>query len=126
MSSYDKHSQVMKLKRRKRTSAKNEFDEAKEISVAVKTGKVLLGANSVIDAIASSDLKLIVVANNTPKDTLEKIKALNICQATPIAIYASQFSSSIDLGAICGKPFWISAIGIIEPGDSSLLKVLEK
>jgi len=126
MSSYDKHSQVMKLKRRKRTSAKNEFDEAKEISVAVKTGKVLIGANSVLDAIAASELKLIVVANNTPKDTLEKIKALNLSLASPIAIYTSQFSSSHDLGAVCGKPFWISTIGIIEPGDSSLLKVLEK
>jgi len=126
MSSYDKHSQVMKLKRRKRTSAKNEFDEAKEISVAVKTGKVLIGANSVLDAIASSELKLIVVANNTPKDTLEKIKALNSSLTAPIAVYTSQFSSSIDLGAVCGKPYWISTIGIIEPGDSSLLKVLEK
>jgi large subunit ribosomal protein L30e len=31
----------------------------------------------------------------------------------------------IDLGAVCGKPFKISALTIREPGDSDILKLTE-
>jgi len=32
---------------------------------------------------------------------------------------------SIDLGAVCGKPFMVSALAIREPGDSDILKLAE-
>jgi large subunit ribosomal protein L30e len=125
MSSYDKRSQIMKLKRRKRTSAKKEFDEAKEINVAVKTGKVLIGTNKVLSELAMGSLQLIIVANNMPRTILDHIEALNLCLKNPVPIYTAH-STSYDLGATCGKPFWIGTIGIIEPGDSAIMKSIEK
>jgi len=34
--------------------------------------------------------------------------------------------SSLDLAAICGKPFTVSALSIREPGDSEILSLKEK
>jgi large subunit ribosomal protein L30e len=33
--------------------------------------------------------------------------------------------TSLDLGAVCGKPFEVSALSIKEPGDSNILKIVE-
>jgi large subunit ribosomal protein L30e len=121
--SYDRGQ--MKLKRRKRTSAKKEFDESKEINVAVKTGKVLIGANCVLSELATGKLKLIIIANNLPQKSNDRLNIQNYSIEKPVPIYEAH-NSSIDLGSACGKPFWISMLGIIEPGDSSIMKAIEK
>ena len=113
-----------KLKRRKRSSAKSLWDEGKEINVAVKTGKILLGARSVTREISMGDLKLIVLSYNAPAEVKDEIALLNNCLATPIPVYNST-NSSWDLGAICGKPFWVSVLGVLDAGDSSILQVAE-
>ena len=111
-----------KLKRRKRTSAKKSFDESKELNVAVKTGKTLLGMKSVIRELSLGKLKLIIIARNAPKKVLDQIYLLNAClEDKPVPIFTSK-NSSWDLGAACGKPFWISTVGILNEGDSSILK----
>ena len=112
-----------KLKRRKRTSAKSSFDENKEINVAVKTGKTLMGAKTVIRELSMGDLKLIVLANNAPKQVVDEIKLLNSCLDSPIPVFISK-NSSWELGATCGKPFWVSTMGILQEGDSSILKAI--
>jgi large subunit ribosomal protein L30e len=33
--------------------------------------------------------------------------------------------TSLDLAAVCGKPFSVSALSIREPGDSEILKLME-
>lgn len=113
-----------KLKRRKRSSAKSLWDEGKEINVAVKTGKVLLGARSVTRELSMGDLKLIVLSRNAPNDVKNNITLLNNCLENPIPVYESN-SSSWDLGAVCGKPFWASVLGVLDPGDSSIMKAIE-
>ena len=113
-----------KLKRRKRTSAKSSFDENKEINVAVKTGKTLMGAKSVIRELSMGDLKMIVLAKNAPKQVINEIKLLNSCLETPIPVFISK-NSSWELGATCGKPFWVSTMGILKEGDSSILKAIK-
>jgi large subunit ribosomal protein L30e len=114
----------MGLKKRKRTSSKATFDENKEINVAVKTGKVLIGSNKVLKEVASGDLKLLVLANNTPKEKVEQLTLYNNCLEKAVPIFVSK-NSSKDLGSVCGKPYWIAMIGIQEPGDSSILNVIE-
>ncbi len=113
-----------KLKRRKRTSAKSSFDENKEINVAVKTGKTLLGAKMVIRELSIGSLKMIILAHNAPSEVKDQIKILNSCLENPVPIFISK-NSSWDLGATCGKPFWISTVGILKEGDSSILKAVE-
>jgi large subunit ribosomal protein L30e len=33
---------------------------------------------------------------------------------------------SVDLGTLCGKPFPVSAMVILEPGDSKILELVKK
>ena len=113
-----------KLKKRKRTSAKLSFDENKEINVAVKTGKTLIGTKSVLRELSMGDLKLLIIANNTPKHILDKINLLNNCLETQVPIFTSK-NSSWDLGAVCAKPFWVTTVGIKSAGNSSILKVIK-
>ena len=65
-------------------------------------------------------MALIILAKNTPQKTLDQINILNRCLETPVGVYVSK-NSSWDLGAACAKPFWVSALGILDPGDSSIL-----
>ncbi len=120
MSSYRGRGQQKKIPRRKKSS-KDVFDESKEINVAVKTGDVLVGANSVLKEMTMGSLKLIVIAKNVPEKEYQKIKMYNNCLEEPIPVYRSK-NSSWDLGAICGKPFWISTLGVQDVGDSSIMK----
>ncbi|MHA2002154.1 MAG: 50S ribosomal protein L30e [Promethearchaeota archaeon] len=114
-----------KLKRRKRTSAKSSFDENKEINVVVKSGKYRLGVRTVQRELSMGDLKLIILARNAPHDVVDQITLLNNCLDSPVPIHITN-NSSWDLGAVVGKPFWVSIIGVIEEGDSSILKVVEQ
>ena len=115
----------MRMKRRKRTSAKSRYDPDKEINVAVKTGKSLIGYKQTARELATGKLKLIVLARNTRKDVVDRINLFNSCLETPVPVFTSQ-NSSIDLGAVLGKPYWVSCLGIIDEGDSSILKTVEK
>ena len=110
---------------RRRKSSKDLFDESKEINVAVKTGKVLLGANSVLKEMAMGTMKLIILAKNAPDKVTKKIKLYNACLENPIPIYISK-NSSWDLGAVCGKPYWVSTIGIMDVGDSSIMNAIKQ
>lgn len=113
-----------KLKKRKRTSAKLSFDENKEINVAVKTGKTLIGTKSVIRELSMGDLKLLILASNTPQQIVDKINLLNNCLEKPVPIFISK-NSSWDLGAVCAKPFWVATVGILKEGSSAILKVIK-
>ncbi|TFF86793.1 50S ribosomal protein L30e [Candidatus Thorarchaeota archaeon] len=91
------------------------------IASAVSTGKCKIGARSSIDAVKKGDAKLVVVAANCPTDEYEDIERYT--KLTGIKV--QQFEgTSWDLGEVVGKPFMVSAIAIIEPGDSKILKMV--
>ncbi|MFW9869780.1 MAG: 50S ribosomal protein L30e [Candidatus Thorarchaeota archaeon] len=91
------------------------------IASAVNTGECKIGAKSSIDAIKSGAAKLVVVASNCPQDDYEDISRF----ANLAEIKVQRFEgTSWDLGEIVGKPFMVSAIAIIKPGDSKILKIV--
>ena len=99
------------------------IDVDKAIGTTVKTGKVLLGANKAVESAKLGRAKLIVLASNCPRDTMEDIKYFCRFSNIPLVIYKG---NSIDLGAACGKPFMVSALTVREPGDSDILKLGEE
>jgi large subunit ribosomal protein L30e len=96
------------------------MDLSKELKVAIKTGKVEVGYKVGLKNLGKKKAKLIVVSANTPTDLFSKIKAT----AGEIQVYKYP-GSSWELGGLCGKPFRVTTITIIEPGESGILK-LEK
>lgn len=99
------------------------IDVNKAIGTAVRTGKVLLGANKAIESVRLGRAKLIVVASNCPRNVMEDISYYGKLSNIPVVIYKG---TSIDLGAVCGKPFMVSALTVREPGDSDILKLREE
>jgi large subunit ribosomal protein L30e len=98
------------------------IDVNKAIATTVRTGKVLFGTNNAVRNAKMGKAKLIVVAANCPREIREDIEYYCKLSGVPIAIYKG---TSIDLGAVCGKPFMVSALTIREPGDSDILKLTE-
>ena len=99
------------------------IDVDKAIRTAVKTGKVSFGAKSTIENAKTGKAKLIISADNCPKNTCEDIEYYCKLSNVPLIIYKG---SSIDLAAVCGKPFIVSALSIKDAGESEILKLIEK
>ncbi len=91
------------------------------IASAVSTGQCRIGARSSIDALRKGAAKLIVVASNCPREHYEDIE--RYAQMTNTRVYKFN-GTSWDLGEVIGKPFMVSAIAIIDPGDSKILEMV--
>jgi large subunit ribosomal protein L30e len=98
-------------------------DIDKAISIAVKTGKVVFGANSAIKNAQSGKAKLIVIAANCPHKIRSDIEYYSKLSGLPVVVFGG---TSIDLGMTCGKPYMVATLSIKEPGDSDILKLVEK
>jgi len=98
------------------------IDIDKAIAAAVKTGKVSFGANSAVQNAKTGKAKLIILAANCPKTIHEDLEYYCKLSRVPLITYKG---SSMDLAAVCGNPFTVSALSIREPGDSEILRVTE-
>lgn len=127
MSKRLKNQGIQKEKRRKRSSKKKEFDINKLVNIAVKTGKTVIGSNSLKKFVHTNDLKLILLAKNCPEEIKTDIELLVSVknQGVKIPIYRYP-SSSWELGTAAGKPYMVAAMGIIDPGDSSIIDEISK
>ncbi|NWG10338.1 50S ribosomal protein L30e [Candidatus Bathyarchaeota archaeon] len=99
------------------------IDIDKAISTAVKTGKVTFGANSALQNAKMGKAKMIILAANCPKAIREDVEYYSNLSKVPLIIHKG---SSLDLAALCGKPFSVSALSIREPGDSEILRLTEE
>lgn len=86
----------------------------KSLIKAVKTGKVIVGANQTMDAAADGSAKMVVLASNCPEEIKQKVQATNV----PVLEYEG---TSVELGPVCGKPFTIAAMAILDVGESDIL-----
>jgi len=98
------------------------IDVNKAIATTVKTGKIQFGTSSALKNAKAKKAKLIIVASNCPPRFRESIEYYCTLSEIPVSIYNG---TSLDLGAVCGKPFEVSALTIKEPGDSKILKITE-
>ena len=92
------------------------------LAIAVKTGKVLFGANSTIKNVMTGKVRLAIVASNCPEEIRRKIE--KYCKLSDIPLIVSP-RSNVELGRVCGKPFSISALAVRDPGDSDILRMAE-
>jgi len=98
------------------------IDIDKAVLTAVKTGKVSFGSSSAVQNAQTGKAKLIILAENCPRETRDDIERYSKLSKLPVITYKG---SSLDLAAACGKPFSVSALSIREPGDSEILKLTE-
>ena len=90
------------------------IDEARALKLAVDTGKVWLGAKRVRQAVAAKRAKLVVLAANAPEATMAGLAGVKVHRFA---------GTNAELGAACGKPFSVSALVVLDPGDSNILSL---
>jgi large subunit ribosomal protein L30e len=98
------------------------IDVNKAIATTAKTGKIQFGANSALKSAKARKAKLIIFASNCPQSIQDDIEYYCKLSKIPVSIYNGD---SLDLGAVCGKPFEVSVLSVREPGDSKILKIAE-
>ena len=90
------------------------MDINKSLRLAIDTGKVSVGSKQSCKAINSGSAKLVILASNCPKETI------NMAENGENPVYSFDGNNSV-LGAACGKPFPVSAIAILDGGKSDIL-----
>ncbi|HDN82060.1 MAG TPA: 50S ribosomal protein L30e [Methanomicrobia archaeon] len=99
------------------------MDITHEIRRAVETGKVLIGTEECLNALKNKNVKLIICAENIPEDTAEDIEYY--CKLLEVPFYKFK-GSSMELGTVVGKPYVVSVIAVISPGESNILSIDSK
>ncbi len=90
------------------------------IRMAVDTGKTTLGSEKAKKLALHGEAKAIIVARNCPVSVKQDILHYALLARVQIIEFKG---TSIELGVACGKPFPVSALSIIEPGNSDVLKI---
>jgi large subunit ribosomal protein L30e len=93
-------------------------DLANNIRLAVDSGKTAIGVNSVLDSIKRNSAKLVIITSKNKPDDLQEIA--HIAKIAGIEIVKFD-GDSMRLGAVCGKPYSVAAVSIIEAGNSEIL-----
>jgi large subunit ribosomal protein L30e len=91
-----------------------EIDMDKSLRSVMRTGKVLVGTKQAVKASKRGVAKLVIVASNCPGDVRKVINDANV----PLYEFPGL---SVELGPLCGKPYIVSALTVLEPGDSDIM-----
>ncbi len=94
-------------------------DLSNDIRLAVDSGKALLGANRALQSIADHKAKMVIVASKNKEGRLGDMEHLT--KLSDIRIQEFE-GTPMELGIVCGKPFSVSVISIIDPGHSRILE----
>lgn len=95
-------------------------DANKEIRRAVDTGKVAFGYKEAQKKMLAGQGEMLIVAKNMPKNEKETIKHTAAVEGKKVYEYSD---TGLVLGSICGKPFVVSAMLILEAGKSKVLEL---
>ena len=88
------------------------MDLNRALRTATKTGEVQFGIAQAKKAIETKQGKLIVIASNCPAPELKAQTDIPVMEFP---------GNNRELGTACGKPFSVSVVTVIAPGDSQIL-----
>lgn len=88
-------------------------DIARALKTAATTGDVRFGLEETKKSLKKGEAKLVVLASNCPEK--EEVRSGS---SAKVLVFDG---TNVELGSACGKPFPISALAIINPGESNIL-----
>ena len=91
------------------------MDMNRALRQVVQTGEVHFGVRQAKKALRDRTAQLIVVPENIRQDTLEELRSVS---KVPLVRFSG---TNFELGTVCGKPFSVSALTVIEAGDSDIM-----
>lgn len=87
-----------------------------------KSGKLLFGTKSAVNAVKNGRALAFILASNCPSTIKKEIESFAVPAEIPIHYYPS---SSIELGMTLGKPFAVSTITVRNVSDPQLVQMLK-
>lgn len=97
-------------------------DIEKELVNALKTGRVILGSRKTLKLVKLGKAKAVIVAENAPPEIRDDIIYYARLSNIPVYVYPG---TSLELGAVCGKPFTVASLAILDPGNSRIIDLIE-
>ncbi|MCK9322737.1 MAG: 50S ribosomal protein L30e [Candidatus Methanomethylophilaceae archaeon] len=92
--------------------SEEKVDISRALKAAITTGRVEFGVEQTEKAIKTGKAKMIILSRNCPSQVL----------AGSIDVKVHVFEgNNMELGALCGKPFSVSALAVIDKGTSNIL-----
>ena len=92
----------------------------KEIRRAVDTGSVTFGTKVARKKILAGEGQMVIVSNNLPTNEKETLKQLVTIEGKKFYEYSD---TGLVLGSVCGKPFTISVMVVLDAGKSKVLEL---
>lgn len=89
------------------------IDISKALKAAITTGHVEFGVYQTEKAVKSGKAQLVIISKNCPSETLTGNDV-----GVKVHVYEG---NNMELGALCGKPFSVSALAVIDKGTSNIL-----
>ena len=97
-----------------------DVDANREIRRAVDTGKVAFGYRECQKKILAGVGEMVIVSKNMPKNEKETLKQIVAVEGKKFYEYSE---TGLVLGSVCGKPFVVSAMLILDAGKSKVLEI---
>jgi len=94
----------------------------REIKVAMRTGKVVLGSKEVLELISRGKGKLVIIASNCPELIKEQLEYY--AKLSGIPIYHSPYTSK-EMGEICQRGHVVASLVVMDEGESEIMKLIE-
>jgi len=88
------------------------IDIGRALKSAITTGKVEFGVDQTEKAIKAGKAQMVILSRNCPS------KMLTGDIGVKVHIFEG---NNMELGALCGKPFSVSALAVIDKGSSNIL-----
>ncbi|NJE75524.1 50S ribosomal protein L30e [Thermococcus sp. ES12] len=93
-------------------------DFAFELRKAEETGKIIMGAKKAIQYAKMGGARMLIVAKNARPDIKEDIEYYAKLSGIPVYEFEG---TSVELGTLLGRPHTVSALAVIDPGESKIL-----
>ena len=94
------------------------MDVLRELKDATTTGKLIFGQKQSKTSCSGGKVKLIIFSMNCPEEYITELTS----EFSGITMYRVDVVNR-ELGALCGKPFPVSTIAIMDAGRSKLLSL---
>ena len=94
------------------------MDLGRNLKQGLNTGKILFGQRETMGACAKGEARLVILAANCPGDFID-----SMAESHPNITVHRVSMVNRELGAACAKPFPVSALCVIDPGQSDLLSL---
>ncbi|VVB56603.1 50S ribosomal protein L30e [uncultured archaeon] len=107
----------------KSTASTDSAALAKAIRMCTESGEIVMGARESMQSVRHGKGQVLVLAANAPADNASDVRRYCALSSLPIVEFAG---TSMELGSICGKPFPVSMLLVLDAGNSSIMEMAKK